>query len=179
MMSADKQLEAIRKEHKDLTDSIKRTAILVLTVCSLITISFARACKKTRGDESRTTLCKIHKANKIAGSGEVQVSYIFEMFEPTEKCDAPCQLPDTSAEATQVASQSSVPAGEAVKQQAVDCQTKLEADIEERARGWFRLSRQYLASRLPSTFVIGSSAYRWSFFFPASTFTQLAGNSGC
>jgi hypothetical protein len=98
MIAADKQLEAIRKEHKELTDTIRRTAILMLTVCSIIAISFARACKKTSGDEGRTALCQIHKANNVVGkeAQSIDVSYIFELFEQSEDCEMPCQLPDVS-----------------------------------------------------------------------------------
>ena len=198
MIAADKQLEALRKEHKELTDNIRRTAVFALTVCALIVISFARACKKTSGDESRTTLCQIHKANKLAGTSAptINVSYIFELFEQSDTCAPACQLPNVSLEEvsttedkqsaiqaddgpvaspsptaslspvpTPALSQSNSPlqrrsgksdlaesannsatAGDSpaksntdqiLVKQAVDCQLKLEAGLEEKASSWF------------------------------------------
>ena len=99
MVAADKQLEALRKEHKDLTDNIRRTAILMLTVLSLVVISFTRACKKTSGNEVKTRLCQINKAYKAGGrtASRPNISYIFELFpSESEECEMPCQLPPGS-----------------------------------------------------------------------------------
>lgn len=96
MATADKDLEALRKEHKELSDHLRRGSVLILTVLSLFVISFSRACEKASGADAKNTLCQIDKIKKTS-SEERNISYIFEQFDSSEAtCDKPCESPSPS-----------------------------------------------------------------------------------
>jgi hypothetical protein len=96
MATADKDLEGLRKEHKELSDQLRRTGVLSLTVLGLFVISFSRACEKANGNDAKITLCQIKKISEISGQAP-DISYIFEQFDPAEAtCGEPCQAPSPS-----------------------------------------------------------------------------------
>jgi hypothetical protein len=97
MATPDKDLEELKKEHKDLSDQLRRGAILSLTVLSLFVISFSRACQKANGNDAKIKLCQIQKLTSTTGRIR-NVSYIFDQFESFEDCDEPCPTPTPSPE---------------------------------------------------------------------------------
>lgn len=161
MATPDKDCEELRKEHKDLSDQLRRGAILSLTVLSLFVISFARACDKVNGEEAKKMVCQIRKVDSISGADR-NVSYVFEIFDPGDTtCDEPCPIPSpnpslTPAPAT-ASKENAAPDSvstpdsgaalpepserptptQAQKTAAADCQKKLEAGLEESAEKWF------------------------------------------
>lgn len=95
MATADKDLEALRAEHKQLSDNLTRSGLLILTILCLLVISFARACKKASGAEVKTTLCQIEKIGKTSKQDR-NVSYMFELFDTPSECEEPCATPSPS-----------------------------------------------------------------------------------
>ena len=158
MAEGNKDLEELTKEHKDLSDQLRRAAILSLTVLTLLVISFARACEKVNGVDARNRVCQIKKVGERSGSTP-NISYIFSQFEDTT-CTDPCLAPRVTAAASPGPTPSSSPTP-AITNQAVvpestgseaqaaptpteaqrnsdrECQAKLEAALEASAEEWF------------------------------------------
>ena len=155
MATVDKDLEDLKKEHKELSDQLKRGAVLSLTILSVFVISFSRACDKTNGNEVKNTVCQIKKLSAISRRDE-NISYIFDNFDSTQlTCDAnACPTPTPAGEASaspeptpsvepasgnitpQNPSASPTPTDLEMKN-ADECQSKLEQELETSAEKWF------------------------------------------
>jgi hypothetical protein len=80
MASLDKELEALRKEHQQLSDHISRFALISLTILFIFVLGFSRACSRINGKEVRTRVDKITAQSNLSGR-QPDISYVFILQE--------------------------------------------------------------------------------------------------
>ncbi len=142
MAEGNKDLEELTKEHKDLSDQLRRAAILSLTVLALFVISFSRACQKANGEEAKEIMCQLKKT-AIKTDQAADVSYIFEKFDFSDAvCFEPCTAhspgPVPSPTPLSFTEPSPTPETPTLETKvALKCQKELEAKLEKSAETWF------------------------------------------
>src|SRR5262245_4319120 len=89
MAIADKDLETLRKEHKDLSDYAARVAFVAITTLLLLTISVSRAWNRVQSKDVGDKIAEIGAAHSKVrqcepydeplGECEIDVSFVFRL----------------------------------------------------------------------------------------------------
>lgn len=176
MAAADKDLEGLRKEHKDLSDYTGRVAIIFLTILCLLVISFSRAWSRAHSEKVKDTLAKIHQAHGPFRESpyfcKIDVSYIFIGLElqtaqkySAEEYVLPCK--DNDEEKDRTSGPFALPLDPSLKKKFCDCQRQLEDDLEKSAISSFvvkapipgvntEIDLRYWILSLPVTLCLGA-----------------------
>ncbi len=186
MITADKDLEALRKEHKDVSDYATKIAILSLTILIILSVSFSRACKKVNGEEVKTSLCQIDKIIENT-KGARDVSYVFDLFpNDNETCALNCPSPSpaplmspspfvtVAGQPPPSAVNSSTPmtneilahAQQLEREHELECKKSIENKLEESAQEWFGVK-----APIPGVDITIDLRY-WIFGFPILFFVS-------
>ncbi len=152
MAATDKDLETLRREHKDLSDYAARVAFVSLTVLFLLTISVSRAWNRVQNKDVTAKLCKIgvahsnHQQCRIPedaddGCEDINVSFVFglqvEENDDVEACSGESRPPQYPAPTPTPCRELPQELRQQKKAEYCTQQTNLENELEKDAQSWF------------------------------------------